>query len=34
MRFDDKTKKIICICLAVAMVVPIGISIVAMFMGI
>lgn len=26
MNFNDKTKKIICICIAVAMIVPIGVS--------
>lgn len=33
MKFDDKTKKIVCICLAVAMIVPLGISLVYMFLG-
>lgn len=33
MKFDDKTKKIVCICLAAAMIVPLGISLVYMFLG-
>ncbi len=34
MNFNDKTKKIMCIVIAVAMVVPIVLGIVAMFMGV
>lgn len=34
MNFNDKTKKIICICLAVAMIVPVGISLLAIFLNI
>ncbi len=33
MRFTDKQKKIMCIVLAVAMVIPVAISVVAMFTG-
>lgn len=33
MNFSNKTKRIVCICLAVAMIVPIGISVVYMFLG-
>lgn len=33
MRFTDKQKKVICIVMAVAMVVPIAISVVSMFVG-
>ena len=33
MRFTDKQKKIVCIVVAVAMIVPIAISIVGMFVG-
>lgn len=34
MRFNDKQKKIVCIVIAVAMIVPIAISVVGMFAGI
>lgn len=34
MNFNNKTKRIICICLAVTMIIPIGISIAYMFLGI
>ena len=33
MRFTDRTKRIICICIAAAMVVPLAISAVYMFLG-
>ncbi len=33
MNFNDKAKKIICICLAVALIVPIAISAIFMFIG-
>lgn len=33
MHFNDKQKKIICLVIAVAMVVPIAIGVVSMFMG-
>ncbi len=34
MKFTDKTKKIVCICLAVAMIIPIAISAIYMLSGI
>jgi flagellar basal body-associated protein FliL len=33
MHFNDKQKKIICLVIAVAMVVPIAIGVIAMFVG-
>ncbi len=33
MRFTDKTKKIVCLCVAIALIVPIVISIASMFVG-
>ena len=33
MRFDNKMKRIICICLAVAMAVPIAVGMIYMFIG-
>jgi len=33
MRFNDKQKKIICVCLAVALIVPVVISAIAIISG-
>lgn len=33
MRFTDKQKRVLCIVMAVAMVVPVAISVVSMFVG-
>lgn len=33
MKFNDKTKRIICLCVVIAMALPIGISIAYMFIG-
>lgn len=33
MNFNDKTKRIICICLAAALIVPLAVSAVFMFIG-
>lgn len=34
MNFDDKTKRALCICLAIAMVVPVVVGIIYMFAGV
>lgn len=33
MNFSDKTKRIICLCVAIAMVVPIAIGVIYSFIG-
>jgi hypothetical protein len=34
MRFTDKQKKILCLVVAVAMIIPIAISVISMFVGV